>query len=334
MPLPTSSDVHVDSALTNISVAFLQNASNFVAGRVFPNVPVEKQSDRYFIFDRGDFNRDEAQKRAPGTESSGSGYRLDNTPTYFCDVVAHHKDVPEQIRANSDAAIDPDRAATEFVTHKLLINREKNWTTTFFTTGQWTTDVTGVASSPTSGQTIQWSDTTSGDPIGDIRAAVSTIEESTGFTPNTLVVGKRVLDALEDHPDIVDRIKYAGMTGPSGNPARVNENTLAQLFGLERVMVSRAIENTAAEGLTNSHSFIAGKKALLTYAAPSPSLMTPTGGYTFSWRGYMGTSNALGMAISRFAMDELKSTRVEGEMAYDQKLVSADLGYFWDSIVA
>ncbi len=96
MTQPTNSAVHVDAALTNISVAFLQNANHFAAGRVFPNVPVSKQSDRYFVFDRGDFNRDEAEVRAPGTESAGGGYELDNTPTYFANVYAFHHDVPDQ----------------------------------------------------------------------------------------------------------------------------------------------------------------------------------------------------------------------------------------------
>lgn len=336
MPLPTASNVHVDSTLTNISIAYLQRAENFVAGRVFPNVPVSKQSDRYFIFDRGDFNRDEAEKRAPGTETSGSGYNLDNTPSYFCDVWGHHKDIPDQVMANADAALDPEREATEYVTHKLLIRREKNWTGTFFTGGVWTNDVDGVASSPGANEVIQWSDGTNGDPIGDIRDAVSTVEESTGFTPNTMVIGKRVFDALQDHPDIVDRVKYAGgQTGTS--PARVNEMTLAQLFGLDRIMVMRAIENTAGRELTDSHSFIGGKKALLCHAAPSPGLMTPTAGYTFSWTNYLGAGNANGIAITRHdgeAMQLKRSIRIEGEIAMDQKLISADLGYFWDSIVA
>lgn len=332
MAQPTNSAVHVDSALTNISVAFLQNANNFVAGRVFPNVPVSKQSDRYFIFDRGSFNRDEAEKRAPGTESAGAGYELDNTPTYFANVYAFHQDVPDQVRANADAAVDVERAAAELVMHKMLIKREKDWVTSFFSGGVWTNDYDGVASSPSANQTIQWSDGTNGDPIGDLRSAKSTILESTGFMPNTLVVGQKVMDALVDHPDIVDRVKYA--TSTTESPAMVNERTLAALFGLERVVVSRAIENTAAQGATNSHSFIGGKKALLTYTAPAPGLMTPTGGYTFSWTGFMGQTNAFGIATKRFYMDHLESTRVEAQMAYDMKLVSADLGYFWDTIVA
>jgi hypothetical protein len=331
MTTPTNSAVHVDAALTNISVAFLQNANNFVAGRVFPNVPVSKQSDRYFVFDRGDFNRDEAEVRAPGTESAGGGYRLDNTPTYFANVFAIHKDVPDQVRANADPAVDVERAAAEWVMHKMLIRKEKSWVNSFFKDGVWTNDVTGVASSAGTDEVIKWSDTTSGDPIGDIRAAKTAILESTGFEANTLVIGQKVMDALVDHPDVVDRVKYSGGVG-NANPARVNEQTLAQLFGIERIMVSKAIENTAAEGATNTHSFISGSNALLTYAAPAPSLMTPTGGYTFSWSGFMGQSNAFGIATKRFYLDALESTRVEAQMAFDHKLVSADLGYFWKTI--
>jgi len=113
----------------------------------------------------------------------------------------------------------------------------------------------------------------------------------------------------------------------------VNEQTLASLFGIEQVVISRAIDNTAAQGATASHSFISGNNALLTYAAPAPSLMTPSGGYTFSWSGFMGQSNAFGVATKRFYIDELESTRVEAQMAFDNKLVSADLGFFWNTIV-
>jgi hypothetical protein len=123
MPQPTSTDVHVNAPLTNISIAYLQDASNFIASQVFPDVPVNKQSDRFYTYDRGNFNRDEAEKRAPGSESAGGGYTIDNTPTYFCDVWAFHKDIPDQVRDNSDAVLDPDREGTEYTTQKLLIRK-------------------------------------------------------------------------------------------------------------------------------------------------------------------------------------------------------------------
>src|SRR5574343_1416849 len=99
---PSRADVHVNRPLTNISVAFMQNASNFIADRVFPVVPVAKQSDLYFTFDRGAFNRDEMQRRAPGAESAGAVYTVATAP-YNCAVWALHKDVADQVRANADS---------------------------------------------------------------------------------------------------------------------------------------------------------------------------------------------------------------------------------------
>jgi len=332
MANPTNSDSHVDTALTNISVGYLQQQSNFVASRAFPNVPVSKQSDRYFVFDKGDFRRNEAEKRAAGTESAGSGYSLDNTPTYFADVWAFHKDVPDQVRSNSDMAADPDRAAAMFVTQKMLLAKEIDWVTNYFAASVWDNDITGVASSAGSGQVIQWSDTTSGDPIGDIRTAKSTILQNTGYMPNTLVLQQHVMDALEDHPDIVDRIKYSNQT--NSTPARANEQTLAALFGLDRILVARASQNTAARQIADANAFIAGKAALLCYSTPTPDLMTPTAGYTMSWTGYLNNGNEFGMSISNIRQDNKRSDRIEAEMSFDHKVVATDMGYFWASIVA
>lgn len=326
---PTPGDVHVNTPLTNISIAYLQSAENFVAQRVFPNIPVTKQSDRYYTYERGEFNRDEAEERAPGTESAGGGYTLDNTPTYFCKVYAFHKDIPDQLRGNADAVLNLDNEATEYVTHKALIKREKLFVAKYFTSGIWAVDIDGVASGPGAGEVLHWSLDT-GDPIKDIRTGRTNRLQDTGFEPNTLVLGKPVYDAIIDHPDIVDRIKY-GQT--PGAPAIANLEALMKLFELERIFVMKAIENTATEGQTASHAFIGGKHALLCYVAPSPGIMTPSAGYTFSWTGWMG-AGAEGNRIKRFRIEKIESDRVEGQMAFDQKLVAADCGYFFNGIVA
>lgn len=329
MPTPTPGDVHVNTPLTQISIAYLQNMNHFVSSQVFPNISVTKQSDRYYTYDRGEFNRDEARKRAPGTESAGGSYTIDNTPTYFADIYAFHKDIPDQTRANADDVLNLDREATEYVTHKAMIRREKDWVTSYFQGGIWTNDYDGVASNPTGDQVLQWNDDAS-TPIEDVRFAKTTVLQSTGFMPNTLVLGKQVYDALADHPDIIDRIKY-GQT--AGQPAMGALNYLAQLFEVDRILISMAIENTAAEGADNVHAFIAGKKAMLCYSAPTPGLMTPSAGYTFSWTGFLGAGPE-GNRIKRFRREKLESDRVEVQMSWDQKLVSADLGFFWDTIVA
>lgn len=330
MSTPTNGDVHVNAPLSNVSIAYIQQQANFVADKVFPNIPVSKQSDRYYTYDRGYFNRDEMEVRAPGTETKGGSYTVDNTPTYYAPVYGFHHDIPDQVRSNSDSVLDADREATELVTSKAMIKREKLWVSKYFAGGLWTGgDVDGVSASPSTGQVLQWNDANS-TPIENVRGAKTSVLESTGFEPNTLVIGQRVFDALCDHPDIIDRVKY-GQT--SGGPAQVDTAELQALLKIERILVMKAVENTGKEGAANAHSFIGGKKALLCYSTRTPGLMTPTAGYSFSWNGHLG-AGAMGSRIKKFRMEGLASDRVEIEMAFDQKLVSADLGYFFDTIVA
>lgn len=328
---PTQSDVHINTPLTNLSVAFMQSPDNFVADKVFPNVPVAKQSDAYYIYDRGFFNRNEMDVRAAGTESKGIGYQLSND-TYLCKVAAIHHDIHDQVRSNADSAISPDRDATSLISHQALIYKEALWASTFFTTSIWTTDITGVASSPGAGQALKWSDALS-TPIEDIRLGKRTVAQSTGKEPNKLTLGRAVYDTLVDHPDIVDRIKYGGQSASgSGNPAMVAKAALQALFEIEEILVMNGIQNTAKEGQTNSHSFIGGSHALLSYSPPTAGLLVPSAGYTFSWNGYLGASDG-GARVSRFRMEQLKSDRVELEVAFQQKKISADLGYFFSGIV-
>lgn len=319
MPQPTASDVHVDAILTNISIAYIQDQGAFIANQVFPNVPVEKQSDKYFKYEKGDWFRDEAQLRAPATESAGSGFNM-ATDNYSTKVYAFHKDVDDQVRANADNPLNPDRDATTFVTQRMLLRQEIQWSSTYFTTGVWATDKVGTT------DFVQWSNYATSNPIDDVEAGKSTILTNTGFMPNVMVLGYDAFRQLRHHPDIVDRIKYTSSEVPA-------EGILARLFGVDRVLVARAIKNSAAEGATASFAQVHGKNAALYYVAPSPSLLTPSAGYQFMWRG---VSDGLGqnIGITRFRMPELRADRIEAQMAWDYKVVATDLGYFFSSCVA
>lgn len=326
---PTPSDVHVNGPLTNISVAYMQDPNDYVASKVFPDVPVQKQSDLYFTYDQEYWFRTEAQRRPPGTESAGSGFEV-STASYRCDVYAVHKDVDDQVRANTDSPLNADRDATKNVTDQLQLKRDKDWASTFFTTSVWTgadggTDYTGVSSGPTSNQVLQWS-VAGSDPVANVTAQRLSIKKKTGKWADTLTIGAEVEQILANHTLILDRIKYT-------QKGIVTLDLLASLFRVKRVLVAAAIENTADEGATVSMDWIYGKRALLTYAPSSPGLQEPSAGYTFTWSGLEG-SGGMGIRMLKFRMDHLRSDRIEGEMAYDMKVVGANLGALWNSIVA
>jgi hypothetical protein len=326
MPQPTLNSVHVDAILTNISVAYMQNRDNFIADKVFPIIPVDKKSDKYFKYTKNDWFRDEAQRRAPATESAGGGYNL-STDTYSADVFAFHKDVPDQIVANADSPLNPLREAAEFVTHRLLLRRELQFVSDFMSPGVWGTTINGTAGTATAGTfATQWSNYNSSDPIEDIEEAKADILSNTGMEANTLVLGYEVFRQLKNHPDLVDRIKYT-------SSQTITSEMIAAMFDIPRVIVSKAVKATNLEGATEGYAFATGKTAMLCHVAPSPGLMTPSAGYMFSWTGVSG---GLGQTIgtSQFRMDSIRADRVEAEIAFDNKVIGADLGYFWNNIVA
>ncbi len=315
MPQPTQSDVHVDAILTNMSVAYMQENYAFVASNAFPTVNVNKQSDKYFTYTQADFFRDQVQLRADGTESAGTGYGL-STATYSTAVYALHKDIGDQVRENSDSPLNPDMDATRFLSQQMLIRQEVDWASSAFTTGVWGTDSTPSTLWSASGST----------PISDVQAGINTVLSNTGYVPNTLVMSYAVWSILKNHSDVVDRYKYTSSDS-------ITTDLLAKVLGVDKVHVMAGTYNTAAEGATASYSQIGDKDALLCYVAPSAGLMTPSAGYNFVWNGVgggLGTSTA----ISRFRMDHLRADRIEIQSAWDFKVVSSPLGYFFSNCVA
>lgn len=312
MPQPTAQDVHEDALLTMILIAYMNEDSAYIADTIFPTVQVRKQSGHIAQYTKDDWFRDLATLRSPGTESKGGGFAV-NKATYFSDNYATHVNVDDESRDNQDQPYDLDDAATLIVSDRLRIRREIAWATDFFKTGVWGTDAT---------PTDTWDDYALSDPIGDIETGREGIHSITGKEPTDLTMGREVWTKLKHHPDFIERIKYTQL-------AIVTTGLIASLLELKRILIGRAIENTAAEGATASFSYIFGKNALLTYTPGRPSLMLPSAGYTFVWnkRG--------GIAFTRRIRDEKAMyDRIEGHTYFDQKTLGTDLGYMMDDAVA
>lgn len=312
MPQPTRSDVHVNRPLTNISTAYIQRAEDFIADKVFPIVPVMKQSDLYFQYDKKFWFQTQAQVRAASSESAGSGYHVAATGQYFAKVWAVHKDVDDQIRANADQPLDMDRDATLFVTQQLLLRREKEFNNSFLKAGIWTGHADFTPS-------VLW-DNASSNPMQDVDNLKQSIKGQTGFLPNTMIVSPDVYFVLRNNPAVLDRIKYT-------QRGIVAEDLLASLFGVERFLVAAAVQDSNPEGESSSMGYLIANQGLLVYSNPAPSILQPSGGYIFSWQGLFG-AGAQGNRIKSFRIEERECDRIEGQMAFDMHQVGADLGCY------
>jgi hypothetical protein len=316
------SDAHVNIPLTDMAIRYIMDQRYLVADSVFPNLPVMRRSDLYYAYKKGDWMRLDAKERAPGQESVGGGYELDHSGTYYCKKYALHKDITDDQRANDDPIIaqNLDKDATLYLTEQMLRKREKIFVDTFFKAGVWTDhdlagDTTGNGTT-----TVTYLDTAATDPVKTIKNLRMKVLAATGYEPNTMIVGPYVNLALENHPLLLDRIKYT-------QRGVVTEDILASVFGVDKYLVPKVSSNVAAKGKTPSVDLMYGNHILLAYAAPNPSITQPSAGYTFSWKGYYGSSN-MGMRMKNFRQENLEADRIEAEMAFDMRLTAIDLGIF------
>lgn len=336
MPMLTPSQVHIDVPLSNLTLAYAQSQANFVADKIFPVVGVDKQSNKYYVYDRANMNRTgDVQKLAPRTEVKRIGMTISND-SFYADVYGLGMDFDEQTLANEDAVLNLRAAGAETLMTRLLIHREEAFANTFFKTGVWTSEVAGDASgSVGAGEVVYWSDYTNSTPITDVTTARRTMQlKSGGFKPNTMVVGKEVRDVLINHPDILARLNGGATVA---NTALITDAKLAEIFEVENFYVMEAVSNSAKEGLAEVNGFIGGKHAMLVHTPRTAGLMTPAAGLTFAWNTIPGVAN-LGITVESFSDDALKRMQVaehiQVKMAYDMKVVGADLGYFFKDIVA
>jgi hypothetical protein len=321
MPLLTSS-VHVDQALTNVSIAYAQEQSRFVADKLFPIISTQKLTDKYFVFDKGNYLRSVAGVRAPGSETFGANYTL-STDSFSCTENGVHMDLDDLIVANADAGLNIEISTTQYITEQLLLKREKDFAAAAFTNGVWKGSTTGgdVTPGTTAGMGPLWS-AANATPLSDILEQMDSVESKTGRRPNHLVLGKDVYTALSTSDDILQRVKYT-QTGI------VTTDLLASLLGLQAVHVPGAIENTAIQGAADSMSFVYGSNdAALLYVPATPGLMVPSAGYMFSLNS-VGGENAQGLRVRNYRLDHIQSQRIEALAAYDFKVVSDQLGAFF-----
>lgn len=321
------------TALTNMAQAYYQNASNYFAKAIFPICRVNQSSDNYYIFSKEDLLRDGWQRK-PAYGTVNPVAVSEQTGQYSCQVdqmIMGIDDIRQTDlqRRQGPSIKDPRQQRAKTIAEQANIHQDRLFAQKFFKTGVWTNEWTGVdTTTPTDKQFIKFSNDNS-DPIKFIADRKLAMHEQTGRTPNKLALGANVFNALINHPGILERVKYGGTTA---NPANVTMNVLAQLFGVEDLVVMKSIYNQAKQGAEANMSFISDPDAmLLAYATNSPSPEEPSAGYIFTW-DMLGDGNYLPI----FNYDGARGTHseyIEGLMAYDLKKTADDLAEFYTAVV-
>ncbi len=313
--IPTLNDVQaVETILTNMLVGYEQADTRFVASKAFPYVPVANDSGTFFIVTKKYFFTDDLKARAPGGDFDYAGFGL-TTDTYSTFQWGKGLLLPDEVRGNSQVPMDLEQIGLKQIAQKSLIRKEVGWSTDFMANSVWgTTD---------NNSTTDWDDFSAGDPQNDVLTANRTVSNNTGYTPNTLVIGAIVEQALLLHPNILEILKFTSIASPSAVLT-----ALAPLLNLGQILVGRATYTNTNESATFSATAIIDDDALVTYVDPSAGIFGATCGKTFTW----APGGADG-AIFRDPARRNHSDTYQHKEQWDQKVTASDLGYIFLDVV-
>lgn len=312
MATPTLSNVHIQAALGDLSIAYRQDRPP-VSDRLFPRVSVTKASDKFFVWDKADMWRAEAKERAPGTLFPRAHLRL-STDDYRVRQYALEYELPDEIGANADAVLDIQETATMFLTDQLSLIKDIKWAAAYFTaTAGWTTGTVGTA----------WDNVASGTPIRDVNAAVQTIRDALGSTNGHRIVGiggTKIRSALIGSAEVRESVKYV-----SAATQLTIEGALAPVLGLDELIIDGRQQNTAKEGRPAVYAPLFDNDFLVLAVPRTPGRNTPAAGYTFAW-----DEGGRGDTYIEMYRDELKKQDVLRAVTYfDQVQTGTALGVFF-----
>lgn len=316
---PTVDSVGGNPVLTNVAMSFAQSSDLFFAHRLFPDVSVNEQSGRYNVWDRADANRDSFRVVGPSSQYPMGEARL-SKDAYACNVLKYSEMISDEARANS-SIINLQMKASERVALKAMLRRDRHLAENFFKTGVWTGGTGGTDVTPST----KW-DNASTNPIPGIKTEIRLLQKKAGLSRRNIkmLLTPEVFDAMTENPIIFARWENV-------QPAMVTEQMIAQLLGIGEVIVGESIYATSEEGSDTPETdfVLSGEKALLVAVTPSPSIDTPSAGYTFTWTGL----NPGGLMIDNLDRRDLDSLQVKGRQAFDMKATATDLGVFFDNVL-
>ena len=188
-------DVYVDATLSNVSIRY--SNQELIAIKMLPMVMVNKDSGKYFKYDRAMYRTDVDDHRAPKTKAKTIDFGL-TTDDYALKNYALQGQVGDEERANAANPLQPDIDMAEEVTDRVMLKNETRAAAILFNTSEITNNVTLAG-------TNQWSDYTNSDPFKDIKTGIATVVKAGGKKPNKFLIGYEVMthgqekEGFQDH---------------------------------------------------------------------------------------------------------------------------------------
>jgi hypothetical protein len=323
--MPALSTIHIDQGLTNISIMYRNPA--YIGEQVLPVLPVNKRSNKYFVYQKEDFIATPLQDaqgrplslRAPGTEAAEIGYRV-STSNYSAEEYAKRTIVTDAELAIADSPLQPDVDATVLLTENLLMDNENAIANKVMGIANYNSGSKVALTTGSSGTSYAQYASANSNPFIDIKNAKIQIISQIVREPNRYLASVSAARTLADHPLVKDLVKY------TQQDALTTSGLPKTLRGLQ-VLEGYQQKNTAGEGLTYSGGNVwqasdGSQAVLIYYSNPNPSPRSVTFGYTFEAPD--DTTGQRGLVIRKWREEKRKGFLVEASFLRDWRFIALD----------
>lgn len=308
----TGRDLHIDAAMTNMSVGY--RPSRLIAPQVAPAVTVGKQSDLYYVWSRAEWLSVPTVNRGPGAPTPKVNFSV-SSATYFCNGYGLGMDTPWEDLDNSDDVLELRQSVSNFILDQLNLAWEDRLASTLINTSN-------VGSSTT--LTTRWSDDVNATPVRDVFTGFESIRSVTGYDPNVMILSGVAFNNLRQHPEIIDFVRGKGTQAGGPVTAAALQSAFGESIPGFKVLVGGGVKNTAAEGVTGAYTDIWSTACILLHVAAMPGRMTPSYMYTFQWRP---PSFPAPFTVMRRQDEAIKAEVIEINHFQVEKVVASELGY-------
>ncbi len=258
--------------LGEAALEFIQSQDEFIGTKVLPIFQTKKKAGVFPAITRESITREADTKRAPRGNYNRDSFQAKDRQ-YNCEEHGLEGPLDDSEREMYATDFDAELTSVQIVTRRVLQAQEKRiaskvFDTTVFTGSKLFTD---FSSAP-------W-DNASSLVIAQVRAAREQVRQNCGIEPNTLILSKANMDRLVGNEEVKKAIQYV---------ARLTEaeilNAMADILGVKRIIVGKAIYNTAKEGKSFQGADIwSDDYAMVAVIGEGQRLSDPTMGRTFLW---------------------------------------------------
>lgn len=287
-------------------------SDGFIASALSPVVPVKHESDEYYIYSYDSLIMP-LTYRGNGAVANQATWNM-SFSSYSLTEHALRDIVTDRDRNNADPGIKLDVDTTEYLTEKILMRREITLQQLVQTSTTW-------ANSTSLTSTLAWTTNTT-NPITQIDSAASVVVQTSGKTPNVVALSDTVFRTAKENTSTVDRIKYTSADS-------VTPMMLARLFNVDQVLVGKATQNTAEEGIdTVTMAFIWADTVFIGYVERAPGLKKPSALYTFQQE-----DSGNPYIVEKYREDARKGDWVEVSSIFSHVAPATGCGYIIEDVL-